>query len=229
MKSLSAIIGIAALVAVIGIGCLAADPRAAIPDGDPKPQRVPAVKVMPLDRYVFVLQPSKGMPSVLAPTFERLTAQGFVAVPITIQADRGATARAVEKEVARLIDGGTPASHVTIIGWGETGDQLIASAERIDNGGVGYVIIDGCSNPRIGFRQPLKGRFLSLAIPKPDGTGASCIGTFSARGSASNFSFDEVWVQPSPDGNKTIPMLMIAEAVNSWAHDSNNGSDADPR
>ncbi len=226
MKSFTAMIGIVALATAIGVGCLAADPRAAIPDG--APQRVPAVKVMPLDRFVFVLQPAKGMPSVLAPTFERLKEQGFVAVPITIQADHGATAKAVEKEVTRLVNAGTPASHMTIIGWGATGDQLIASAERLNNANVGYVLIDGCGDQKIGFRQPLKGRFLSLAIPKPDGSGETCRASFSARGAATGFSFDEVWVRPSPDGNKTIPMSMVAEAINSWAHDSGNDDDSDP-
>jgi hypothetical protein len=184
---------------------------------------------MPLDRYVFVLQPAKGMPPVLAPTFERLTSQGFVAVPITIQADRGATAKAVDKEVSRLIGAGTPASHITIIGWGSTGDQLIASAERLDNGDIGYVLIDACADQKIGFRQPIKGRFLSLTIPKPDGSGESCRATFSARGAATGFSFEEVTVRPSPDGNKAIPMSMIAEAVNSWAHDAGDDDDSDPR
>jgi hypothetical protein len=234
MRKLSVALGAAAIAVVLAAGCLAADPnggpRASGPADTAKPQHTPAVKVMPLDRYVFVLQPAKGMPSVLAPTFDRLTSQGFVAVPITIQADRGATAKALEKEVSRLIDAGTPASHITIIGWGATGDQLIATAERLDNGDVGYVLIDGCGDPNASYRQPLKGRFLSLAIPKPDGSGASCRSAFAARGSADGFTFEEVWVRPSPDGSKTIPMLMIAEAVNSWVHnDAGSDSDYDPR
>ena len=100
-------------------------------------------------------------------------------------------------------------------------------AERISNGDVGYVLIDGCADRKIGFRQPLKGRFLALGLPKPDGSGESCRSTFGARGAPTGFSFDEVWVRGSSD--KTVPQLMIAEAINSWVHDTNDGSDADPR
>jgi hypothetical protein len=226
-------LGVAVVAATLGISCLAADPHSIAPAtaqvNEVKPQRTPAVKVVAQDRYVFVLQPAKGMPPVLAPTLDMLKSQGAVAVPITIAADRAATAKAVEREISRLLAAGTPGTRITVVAWGTGGDDLIAVAERISSGDVGYVLIDGCADRKIGFRQPLKGRFLSLGLPKPDGSGESCRATFAARGAQSGFSFDEVWVKPSPDGNKAVPQLMIAEAINSWVHDVNDGSDADPR
>jgi hypothetical protein len=234
MRKLSFIFGAAAIVAGIGLGCLAADPQTGrdVPvkgHSDAKPQRTPAVKVMPLDRYVFLLQPGKGMPPMLAPTIDKLKSQDIVATPVTVAADRNATAKALQVEIARLLAAGTPGNHITVVGWGASGDDLVAAAEHIGNGDIGYVLIDGCAHKPIAFRQPLKGRFLSLAVPKPQGSGASCSDSFAGHGAADGFSFDEVWVRPSPDGNRTIPQLMIAEAINAWVHETGDDSDYDPR
>lgn len=234
MRKLSFILGAAAIVAAFGLGCLAADPKVdprspVTGYNDSKPQRAPAVKVMPLDRYVFLLQPGKGMPSMLVPTIDKLKSQGIVATPVTVAADRNVAATALKGEIDRLVAAGTPGNHITVVGWGTSGDDLVAAAERIGIGDIGYVLIDGCAQKPIAFRQPLKGRFLSLAVPKPDGSGASCINTFAGHGAADGFTFDEVWVRPSPDGKPAIPQLMIAEAINAWVHETGDDSDYDPR
>jgi hypothetical protein len=224
MRRILVVFSAAAIAVASAMACLAADPR--LTASDPKPQRAPAVRVMPLDRYVYVLQPAKGMPPVLAPTLEMLKSKGAIAVPVTIAPDRAVTAKTVQSEISRLLAAGTPGTHITVVGWGSGGDNVIAIAERVSNGDVGYVLIDGCSDQKIGFRQPLKGRFLSLGIPKPDGSGDSCRATFGARGAPTGFSFDEVWVKPSPD--RSVPQLMNAEAINSWVGDTSD-SDSDPR
>jgi len=83
------------------------------------------------------------------------------------------------KQVCRLVEGGVPPEHITVVGFSKGGMITIATSSLLRMPGVGYVILAGCNDGVFDDTAlTLTGRVLSIHEASDD-IGISCTPLFS--------------------------------------------------
>ncbi|MGE0153900.1 MAG: hypothetical protein AB7R90_14890 [Reyranellaceae bacterium] len=227
LRSLLAVAGTALALAALAVPALCQDrpvasPAAAV-TGAP-PERPLPVLIDPAARYLLAVPgtvskaPDPGEAQRIHAALER---QGF-----RIVHERRATAKTMAAGVKRLVENGVQPGNISVLAMGEGLQTLIDVAQQVYDPMVSYIVVSGCQNPpSFASRVPLKGRFLSVQVEKPEAPNVSCRSVFAGRGAANGFDYEEIRFKPDAQ-NPAILELVLVEAINAWTRaDRGDGYD----
>lgn len=111
---------------------------------------------------------------------DALSARGFEVISERREQEVGrAYAKRVAAQAKRLLDGGVPASRVTVVGASKGGWLALEAAAELGRDDLGFVVLAGCGDRTAALGPRLRGRVLSV-YERSDSFRPSCEATFAA-------------------------------------------------